>query len=61
MFILIFCIALVLAPLCLIVQAVSRRGKAAPPTEPAPRRKDPIDEHMDENYADIDWLRRGKL
>ncbi len=26
-----------------------------------PRPKDPIDRHMDENYADIDWLRKGKL
>ncbi len=23
--------------------------------------QDPIDRHMDENYADIDWLRKGKL
>ena len=21
----------------------------------------PIDRHMDENYADIDWLRKGKM
>jgi len=24
-------------------------------------RKDPIDQYMDDNYADIDWLRKGKL
>ena len=23
--------------------------------------QDPIDKHMDDNYADIDWLRKGKL
>ncbi len=26
-----------------------------------PKEQDPIDKHMDENYADIDWLRKGKL
>ena len=26
-----------------------------------PRPQDPIDKHGDENYGDIDWLRKGKL
>ena len=39
-----------------IVGAVSGKGKSRPP---AP--KDPIDKYMDDNYADIDWLRNGKL
>jgi len=30
-------------------------------TQASARRKDPIDEHMDYYYGDIDWLRKGKL
>ncbi len=60
MFIFIFCIALIIAPIYVIGKAVAGKGRSAPP-DPAPRKKDPIDKHMDENYGDIDWLRKGKL
>ncbi len=64
MFIFIFCIAVIIAPIYVIGKAVAGRGRdtpPAPPPDPAPPKKDPIDRHMDENYADIDWLRKGKL
>ena len=59
MFILIFCIALVIAPIYAIISAFSGRKKAPPPAPPAG--KDPADRHMDDTYADVDWLRKGKL
>ena len=39
-----------------IVSAVSGKGSSSRPTP-----KDPVDQYMDDNYADIDWLRNGKL
>ena len=39
-----------------IISAFSDKG-----TNNQPRPKDPIDKYMDDNYADIDWLRKGKL
>lgn len=61
MFILIFCIGLIVAPIYAIVKALSGKGGSAPAEMPAPQKKEPIDKHMDENYADVDWLRKGKL
>ncbi len=62
MFILIFCIGLfIVVPIWLIERAAAGKDRSAPPEAPAPGKKDPIDEHMDENYADVDWLRKGKL
>ena len=37
---------------------IAARGSSKPA---APRKKNPIDKHMDDNYGDIDWLRKGKL
>ncbi len=61
MFIFIFCIGLFIAPIWLIGKAIAGKGRSVPPNTSAPRKKDPIDAHMDENYADVDWLRKGKL
>ena len=61
MFALFFCIGLIIAPIYAIGKALTNKGGSTPPTPPAPRRKDPIDKHMDDNYADVDWLRKGKL
>ena len=61
MFIFIFCVALIIAPIYVIGKAVAGKGRSAPPDAAASRKKDPIDKHMDENYGDIDWLRKGKL
>ena len=56
-------VLLIISALALIfgiagIIGIAVRGKAEPP---APRKKDPIDKHMDDNYGDIDWLRKGKL
>ena len=61
MFALFFCIAMIIAPIYVIGKAISNKGSSAPPKTPAPRKKDPADRHMDRNYADVDWLRNGKL
>ena len=64
MFIFFFCIGLFIAPIWLIGKAIEgkeRSERSVPPNASAPRKKDPIDVHMDENYADVDWLRKGKL
>jgi hypothetical protein len=61
MYIFIFCIALIIAPIYAIGKAISGKSSPAPPKAPVPKQKDPIDRHMDENYADVDWLRKGKL
>ncbi len=61
MFILIFCISLVLAPIYCICEAIAGRKKNTPPMAPPPKPQDPMDRHMDETYGDIDWLRKGKL
>lgn len=42
-----------------VIGAVSDSGKNKTPAPPS--KKNPIDEYMDENYGDIDWLRKGKL
>ena len=39
-----------------IAGAFTSKGSNQKPTP-----KDPIDQYMDDNYADIDWLRNGKL
>ncbi len=58
MFIFIFCIGLFIAPIWLIGKAIAGKGRSVPPNT---SEKDPIDAYMDENYADLDWLRKGKL
>ena len=45
-------------PIIIIYAIVTRGGEKS---TPAPKEKDPIDKYMDDNYADIDWLRKGKL
>ena len=61
MFALFFCIGMIIAPIYVIVKAIRNQGSSAPPKPPAPMKKNPIDKHMDRNYADVDWLRKGKL
>lgn len=61
MFVVFVCIGLLIAPFYLIVKAMSNKGGSVPPKTSSPKRKNPIDKHMDENYGDVDWLRKGKL
>lgn len=61
MFVVFVCIGLLIAPFYLIVKAMSNKGGSVPPKSPSSKRKNPIDKHMDDNYADVDWLRKGKL
>ena len=49
-------VALIFAVAAII--GIASRGNSKPA---APRKKNPIDKHMDDNYGDIDWLRKGKL
>ena len=50
------CAVLIIAGAAII--GIAAHGNSKPH---APRKKNPIDKHMDDNYADIDWLRKGKL
>ena len=62
MFVIIIGIAVLVGPFYVLIKVLS--GRNDPPKSEPPRtapRRDPIDKHMDENYADIDWLRKGKL
>lgn len=57
-----FIVIMIAAPAIVIyalVKAVVDTKRGVKPQPPTP--KDPIDKHMDDNYADIDWLRKGKL
>ena len=60
MFIFIFCLGMVIAPIYCIIDAIAGKKKKDRP-KAAPRRQHPIDKYMDEVYGDIDWLRKGKL
>ena len=50
------CAVLIIAGAAII--GIAAHGNSKPSV---PRKKNPIDKHMDDNYADIDWLRKGKL
>ena len=50
---------LLLFPIFVIIGIIGALTGKGGKQKPAP--KDPIDRHMDENYADINWLRKGKL
>jgi len=53
-------ITVIIAPVYLIIRAIVGGGsKQSKP--PAAHRQNPVDKHMDDNYADIDWLRNRKL
>lgn len=60
MFVVIIGLAIIIGPIYGIIAALAGSGKKSRPSSP-PARKNPIDKHMDDNYADIDWLRKGKL
>ena len=61
MFVIIVALAVLIGPFYLLIKAIAG-SNAEKPAAPRPARKqDPADKHMDETYADIDWLRNGKL